>query len=256
MTLACLFARRLRFVAATLAATGALRIAGEIRTVGAVSAAAMTPPSPIAAAVAILIAFALFVAVAACDRLRLTTGDEGRQRVDVLSTRLLLRLLLLRLRLLRTLLVARRERLCIWREIRLRLVVPRHEARLVLAHEGLSLVTVIVIAIVAVLLCTRLRLLLLIVVGVLLTELFLRSGDQTEIMLGVLIVIFGGNRIAGTLRVTSKLNIFFRNVRGSAADLHIGAVRLIDPCHRVLTFAVPAAPAHALLTISHDKPFR
>jgi hypothetical protein len=65
---------------------------------------------------------------------------------------------------------------------------------------------------------------LLIVVGVLLAELFLRGGNETEIMLGVLVVILGGNRIAGALSVTRKLDIFFRNVRSRAANFNVGAV--------------------------------
>ena len=48
-------------------------------------------------------------------------------------------------------------------------------------------------------------LLLLLVVRLSLPELLLRRGDDTEIVLGVLIVIFRRHRIAGALRVTGKL---------------------------------------------------
>ena len=75
---------------------------------------------------------------------------------------------------------------------------------------------------------------LLIVIGVLLAELFLRSGDQAEIMLGVLVVIFGRHRIARALRVARELDVFLRDVRGGAADLHVGPVRLVDPRQRIL----------------------
>lgn len=47
--------------------------------------------------------------------------------------------------------------------------------------------------------------LLLVVGGLSLPELLLRRGDETEIVLGVLIIIFRCNRIAGALCVTSKL---------------------------------------------------
>ena len=43
--------------------------------------------------------------------------------------------------------------------------------------------------------------LLLRVIGLALPELLLSGGDQTKVVFGVLIVVFGGDRIAGTLRV-------------------------------------------------------
>ena len=57
---------------------------------------------------------------------------------------------------------------------------------------------------------------------ILLAELLLRRGDQAEIVLGVLIVILGGDRIAGRLRVAGKLNVFLGDVMTVAADLHVG----------------------------------
>ena len=56
------------------------------------------------------------------------------------------------------------------------------------------------------------RLRLRIVVRVLLAELLLRSGDQAKIMLGVLEVVFGRDRIAGALRVARELEVFLRDV--------------------------------------------
>ena len=139
--------------------------------------------------------------------------------------------LLVRLRLmLRTvvhLLIARREWLGITRQIRLRLLHLRLRciARFVLAHERLGIVIVAIKALVCGLLTGRALLLrLLVVIGVLLAELFLRGGDQAEIMLGVLIVVFGGHRIARALCITRKLDIFFRNMRGGAADFDVGTV--------------------------------
>ncbi len=115
------------------------------------------------------------------------------------------------------LLVTRREGLRIARQIRLRLRLrfSRRVARLVLPHVRLAVIIVAVKAFIGralrlSALATLLR--LLIVVGVLLTELFLRGGDQAEIVFGVLIIILGRDRIAGTLRIACKLDIFFRNM--------------------------------------------
>ena len=146
-------------------------------------------------------------------RLRLAAGDEGRQPFDVfvigrlevlvpglvvllwlrLRLRLLMRLLVLgrllvvlrllivgRLRLLRLLLLARIVGLLLWRE------------RLA-AHGRLVIVAVVerVVGVVAALL----RLLL--IEGRLgLPKVFLRGGDQAEIMFGVLVVIFCRDRIS------------------------------------------------------------
>jgi len=64
------------------------------------------------------------------------------------------------------------------------------------------------------------------------------------------------HRIARTLRIARELDVFFRDMRGGAADLHVGSVRLIDPRQRILAFAMTAAAPHALLTVSHDVPVR
>jgi len=113
------------------------------------------------------------------------------------------------------LLITRREGLRIARQVRLRLRFPRRVARLVLPHIRLAVIIVAVKAFIggALRLAARPGLLrLLIVVGVLLAELFLRGGDQAEIVLGVLIVILGRDRVAGTLCIARKLDIFFRNM--------------------------------------------
>ncbi len=125
------------------------------------------------------------------------------------------------------LLVARRKWLSVAREIRLLLGFARRVARFVLAHESLAVVIVAVETFVAPLLVLpagRALLRLLIVVGVLLAELFLRGGNKTKIMFGVLVVVLGGNRIAGALGVARKLDIFFRNVRSGAANFDVRAV--------------------------------
>jgi hypothetical protein len=124
-------------------------------------------------------------------------------------------LLLLLLRTILELLVTRRERLRIARQVRLRLRFSRRVARLVLPHVRLAVIVVAVKAFIGgalrlSALATLLR--LLIVVGVLLTELFLCGSDQAEIVFGMLIIILGRDRIAGTLRIACKLDIFFRNM--------------------------------------------
>jgi hypothetical protein len=98
--------------------------------------------------------------------------------------------------------------------------------------------------------------LLLIVVRVLLTKLFLRRGDQAEVVFCVLIVILRGHRVARPLRVTRELDVLFRDMRGGAADFDVGTVRLVNAREGILTFAVVASPPHALLTVSHDVPVR
>jgi len=102
--------------------------------------------------------------------------------------------------------------------------------------------------------------------GVLLPELLLRRRDQAGIVLGVLEVVLGGDWIAGGLGVTGELKIFLGNVVCRSSDLHLWAIRLIDPCQWIV-MVMPAATAavvalivavtssHALvLSVSHDSP--
>jgi hypothetical protein len=170
--------------------------------------------------------------------LRLAAGDERRQTLDVF----IIDLLMLRPRLavalsLRLMLLARIKRLRFARRERLA------------ADRGLVVAVVIslvgnIAALVAALL----------VIGLALPKLFLGGGDQAEIMLGVLIVIFGRYGVAGTLRIARKLEIFLRDVRRRTADLHVRSVGLVHARQRILvmtTFSV--ATAHSLvLTVSHD----
>ncbi len=46
-----------------------------------------------------------------------------------------------------------------------------------------------------------------------LPELLLGRRDQAEIMLGVLVVVLGGNGIAGRARVARELDVFFGDMR-------------------------------------------
>lgn len=237
----------------------------HVRTVGTEAAAMTAAPAMAEALALLLVAVAVDVGLL---RLRAAAGDEGRQAVHIgafrrLRERLLLRRLVLRAVVL--LLVARRERLRVARQIRLLLRLLRlrllrlRRVGLVLAEERLAVVIVVEVVSRALLLRGAGLLLLRVVVRVLLPELFLRGGDEAEIVLGVLIVIFSRDRVAGALRVARELDVFFCDVRGSAADFNVGPVRLVDARQRILALAVTAAivaTPHALLTVSHDVPVR
>src|SRR5262249_925215 len=66
------------------------------------------------------------------------------------------------------------------------------------------------------------------------------GGDQAVIVLGVLVVVLGGDGIAGGLRVAGELDIFFGNVGGVSPDFDVGAVRFVDARHRIMILAVAA----------------
>jgi hypothetical protein len=224
----------------------------EIGAVGTITtAAAMAPATPVHSET-ILTAIALIMAILVRARILLrlsttaaTASNECRKSTNLVAAflpalvgllaRLLVRLLLV-LRTILDLLVAWREGLRVTRHVGLLLWLLnglRHLrlwriARLVLTHERLAVVLAVVEVVVSralrrAALLALLRLLI-VVVGVLLAELLLRSGDQAEIMLGVLVVIFGGDRITRALRVARKLDVFFRDVRCGATDFYVGAV--------------------------------
>jgi hypothetical protein len=144
--------------------------------------------------------------------MRLSAGDEGRQPFDVLLAllRKVLRAGLRVLRLhLRVLLLARIERLLLARRKRSA------------ADRRLLVVVVAVVGKIAA------RLALLLVIGLALPELFLGGSDQAKVVFRVLIVVFRGDRIAGTLRVARKLKIFFGDVGRRSPDLHVRSVGLV-----------------------------
>ena len=202
-----------------------------------------------------LVAITLIVTVLPGVLLWLTAaGYECRQATDILSALVRMKRLRLMLLTIVDLLVARWKWLSVARDIRLLLRLAWRVARFVLAHESLAVVIVAVKTFIVPLLvlpARRALLRLLIVVGVLLAELFLRGGNETKIMFGVLVVILGGNRIAGALGIARKLDVFFRNVRSRAANFDVRAVRFVNARQRILAFAVVTASPHALLTISH-----
>ena len=132
--------------------------------------------------------------------------------------------------------------------------------RLRLHHAVVVAVEIVVGALFA---AARLRLLLLI--GRVLPELFLRRRDQAEVMLGVLVVIFRRDRVARRRRIAGQLNIFLGNVVGGAPDFHVGPVRFVNARERIVILATAATAAatiattHAMvlvLTVPHILPFR
>jgi len=233
---------------------------GMIHGVVALSAAAMPPSSPvqrkaILRSVITVRAILPMRPVVAVLRLllRLSAGDEGRQAVDVglvFRTRMLLRprlkLLLMLLRLIVLLVVVLLARI-VW----LRLAWGERLA----ADMGLLAIALVV----AVIGSAHLAGLLLLVIGLTLPELLLRRSDDTEIVLGVLIVIFRRNRIPGALRVTGKLKILFGDMGRRTANFYVRPARFVHSRQWILmmvsTFAV--ATAHAfVLTVSHGLLFR
>jgi hypothetical protein len=206
--------------------------APKIGPVGPEPATTAMAPTATMHSEAILTTITLVVTVRPRILLRLSAACyERRQAADLLSpfmTALLVRLLIWLRLLLRTvvhLLVAGRERLGVARQIRLLLRFSRAVAWFILAHERLGFIVIAVKTLVGVLLAGRTLLLrLLVVIWVLLTELFLRGGDQAKIMLGMLIVVLSGDRITRTLCVARELDIFFRDMRSGTADFDVGTV--------------------------------
>jgi hypothetical protein len=212
-------------------------------------------------------------------RLRLAAGDKGRQPFDVfvigrleallpglvVLLRLRLRLLMRLLILLRLLVVLRLLRLLVLlRRLLLALIVWLLLWRERLAANGRLVIVAVVKRVVGVI-ADLLRLLL--IEGRLgLPQVLLRGGDQPEIMLGVLVVVFGRDRIAGTLRVAGQLKVFLGNVRRIAPDLQVRSVGLVHARQWILvmvmmmttatTFTAVATPHALVLTVSHGLLFR
>ena len=192
------------------------------------------------------------IAVLRLLMLRLSAGDERWQAVDValvFRTRMLrprLKLLLMLLRLMVLLIVMLLARIG-W----LRLARGERLA------TDMGLLTIALV--VAFIRRTHLAGRLLLVIGLTLAELFLRSSDDAEIVLGVLIIIFRCNRVPGALRVTGKLKILFGDMGRRTANFYVRPARFVHSRQWILmmvsTFAV--ATAHAfVLTVSHGLLFR
>jgi len=196
-----------------------------VRTIRSISTTAVASASTMSES--ILPAVTLIVAILSGILLRLPAAAaryKCRKTADILSAfvtalvGLLVGLLLLLLRAILDLLITRRKRLRITGQIRLLLRFARRVTWFVLAHKSLVVVVITIVAVVAAGLrlaagrAALLMRLLLVVVRVLLTKLFLRCGDQAKVVLGVLIIILSGHRVARTLRVTRELDVFFRDM--------------------------------------------
>jgi hypothetical protein len=211
--------------------------------------------------------------------LRLAAGDERRQPLDVavvirrhrlrprleLRLRLMLRLIMLwlmllrlmllrlvRLRLIRRLVVLRRLLVM----LRLIMLLLARIERLRLArrewlagHAGLVVIAVVVAVIGRII--ARAAAGLLLGKRLTLTKLFLRRGDQAEIMFGVLIVIFRRDRISGTLRIAGELEIFFGDVRRRSPDFYVLPIGLVHSGQRILVMMMMATAALATIATAH-----
>ena len=206
---------------------------------------------------------------------RLPAGDERRQpldiaiviRRDMLRPRLELRLwLMLRRLVLLRLVVLRLILRLILRLVVLRLIIMLIMLRLIMllfaridslrlarrewlaGQARLIIVTVVITVIGRIIARAAARLLL----GKRLTlaKLFLRGGDQAEIMLGVLIIIFRGDRISGTLRIAGELEIFFGDVRRRSPNFYVLPIGLVHSGQRILVMMMMTTTATALTTIA------
>ena len=177
---------------------------------------------------------ASFQAARRTGRLRLRAGDEGRQAVDIAGIgddrlRLVrrLRLLILRLRtmvafamLARLLLIALIGLLVVVALLIVAIVIAlaftligllllrrlRNEARLLAEIREILAVVLAVVTAAGADGFVAARLLVL-------AELFLRRCDQAEVMLGMLVVVFGSNRVARCgARIARELEIFLGDV--------------------------------------------
>ncbi len=152
--------------------------------------------------------------------LRLSTGDERWQAVDValvFRTRMLrprLKILLILLWLIVLLIVMLLARI-------VRLWLARGER---LAADVRLLTIAVVVAVIG---SAHLAGLLLLVIGLTLPELLLRRSDEAEIVLGVLIIIFRCNRIPGALRVTGELKVLFGDMGRRTANFYIRPIGLV-----------------------------
>src|SRR5215510_8737076 len=201
----------------------------------------------------------------------LGTGNERRQPVDVAAA-VVAPIMCVRLvralhhdLLLRLMLLLLRERLRIARQVGLWLA--RSEWHLA---DDLLLIALVLVRDLLARAAPALRL----VFGagkmwIVLAKLLLRRRNQTVVVLGVLVVVFRRDRIAGGLGIARELNVFFSNVGWVSTNFDVGAVRFVNTRHRIVVLAVAMlivtmtmtmaviAAAHALvLTVSHDLPVR
>ena len=225
--------------------------------------AAAEPLPLVTLALCALLTVAVFVAALAALTIVLrrlgrlaSSCDEGRQPINMIVVVLLCRLMALRL------FVALPVEICLAGNERLR--IAGAELRLFAATatflRRILIVTFVIERPIARVIAGDVFLTMLILLRLILALLFLRGCNQAEIMFGVLIVVFGADRIAGSLRVACKLDIFFGDMRRRATDFDVGAVRLKDAREWIVTFAVivvvmiVVATAHTLVLILNISP--
>lgn len=171
------------------------------------------------------------LALALLRLLRLAAGNERWKTVHVLfALRLhVLRALVVLLVVIVLLIIL--VVLTVWIVLLLLLVLLRINRLLLTRGERLTdlrLVVAVVITIIrAIATGAGLPLRLLLVVGLALAELLLCRSDQTKIMFGMLIVILGRNRVAGTLRIAGELQILFGDVGCCSANFHVRSIGLV-----------------------------
>jgi hypothetical protein len=153
-----------------------------------------------------------------------------RLRLRLVVLRLMLGLIVLRLVLLWLMLIVLRLMVLIVLRLLMALLLARIEVLLLARRErfaDLRLIVAVVVAIVGRIVVYPATGLLLLVIGIALAKLFLSGCDQAEIMFGVLIIMLGGNRISGALRVAGELQIFFGDVRRRSTNFYVLPVGLV-----------------------------
>ena len=82
----------------------------------------------------------------------------------------------------------------------------------------------------------------------------LGGGDQAEIVLGVLQVVFSRDRIAAGVGVARELQILLGDVMGVAADLHVRPVRFVRAGQRIGAAPIVgrAVAAHPLIVLTRS----
>ncbi|OWV87968.1 hypothetical protein ATY75_21715 [Rhizobium sp. N122] len=106
-----------------------------------------------------------------------------------------------------------------------------------LDDDDIITVIVVVIDLVAVAVCG-----VIVFAAIVALEAFLHlrlgAGDDTIVMFGVLEIVLGNHAVAGALSIAGELRVFFGDMLGSPANLHIGAGAVIGPGQRIAALAV------------------
>ena len=150
--------------------------------------------------------------------LRLCTGDERRQAIDIAVTAVRPAVVVVIVVVILPGLMLRLVAIELGVAGHVGLRVARAELRLLTADERRFILSFVIIAgAITRVVSDVLHLISAVrtVIAVerwILPELLLRGGDHAKIVFGVLIVAFGADRITRRLRITRKLNVFFRDV--------------------------------------------